>query len=62
MSDMGLSVWQGNRAGSRWIGTPHIWMTHPNSNQWIFMYRSNDTAQYASAATPAEAGIVITQA
>jgi hypothetical protein len=28
----------------------------------VFDYRSNNTDQYASAATPAEAGIVITQA
>ncbi len=59
---MRLSVWQGNRAGSSRFGTIHIGITPRNSNRRVFGYRSSNTAQYASAATPAEAGIVITQA
>jgi hypothetical protein len=34
----------------------------PDSNQGMSGYRSSSTDQYASAATPAEAGMVITQA
>jgi hypothetical protein len=36
--------------------------TRLNPNPWILDYRSNDTSQYASAATSAAAGMVITQA
>ena len=56
------SVWQGNRAGSSKIGTIHIGITRLNSSRGVSDYRSSNTAQYASAATPAAAGIVITQA
>jgi hypothetical protein len=38
----------------------HIGIPPPNPNQWGI--RNSATDQYASAATPAAAGIVITQA
>src|SRR5450631_1682586 len=52
----------GREIGADQAGTPpsHIGITRPNPNQWGI--RNSATDQYASAATPAEAGIVITQA
>jgi hypothetical protein len=59
---MGSSVWQGKRAGSRRIGGLYIGMTGLNPNPGAPDYRSAAASQKASAATAAEAGMVITQA
>src|SRR5258707_15889233 len=61
-SDMGLSVWQGNRGGSSRIGTlPYMDGAGELQFAGLFAYRTSDTDQYVSAATVAAAGIVITQ-
>jgi hypothetical protein len=62
-SDMGLSVWQGNRAGSSRIGAISYGDCRPELKPpGCSNYRSNDTVQYASAATMAAAGMVMIQA
>jgi hypothetical protein len=62
-SDIGLSVWQGKRAGSSRIGyTAYMDGAAELQLRRVFDYRSRDTDQYVSAAMLAEAGMVITQA
>jgi hypothetical protein len=62
-SDMGLSVWQGNRAWIKQDRHASIYgLCGGTPVRGLFAYRSSDTDQYVSAATIAAAGMVITQA